>query len=130
MATTMSVMFYVFYEYSKGYVLSHNSRNTSKPTFEVSKKPCRPRKQIPARTDHSIATRSLGTVHEAPSATASKIAWHGTCIAKRKRASNAHACSYRLARHSSPLGATRSNSHWFRNYRLAAPKLLPCDTSV
>jgi len=26
----------------KGYVPSHNSRNTSKPTFEISSKPCRP----------------------------------------------------------------------------------------
>jgi len=27
----------------KGYIPSHNSRNTSKPTFEISPKPCRPR---------------------------------------------------------------------------------------
>jgi len=27
----------------KGYILSHNSKNTSKPTFEISPKPCRPR---------------------------------------------------------------------------------------
>jgi len=25
----------------KGYVLSHNSRNTTKPTFEISSKPCK-----------------------------------------------------------------------------------------
>jgi len=57
-------------------------------------------------------------------------AWRGSRTAKRKHAFDAHACSYRLARHSSLPGATRSSSHWFSNYCLVAPNLPPSDTLV
>jgi len=43
----------------KGYVLSHNSRNTSKPVFEISSKPCRPCISKSCKTTSVVAT-SLG----------------------------------------------------------------------
>jgi len=43
----------------KGYILSHNSRNTNKPTFKISAKPCRPRtskaSQTPLPQQHRLA---------------------------------------------------------------------------
>jgi len=52
----------------KGYVPSHNLRNTSKSTFEVSLKPCRPR-----------------TLKQATCFCLTKITWRCTRVTRRNR---------------------------------------------
>ncbi|QCD96678.1 hypothetical protein DEO72_LG6g1385 [Vigna unguiculata] len=65
----------------KGYVPSHNSRNTNKPTFEISSKPCRPRTSKTSKNTLFASALSPGTALEPPGETRFQIAWRGTRVA-------------------------------------------------
>jgi len=58
----------------KEYVLNHNSRNTSKLTFEISSKPCRSHTSKTCNTI-SVALVSPNVAHESLGATCFQIAW-------------------------------------------------------
>ncbi|QCD89853.1 hypothetical protein DEO72_LG4g803 [Vigna unguiculata] len=53
----------------KRYILSYNSRNTSKPTFEISSKPCRPRTSKTSKTHFSASTILHGAAPKSPGET-------------------------------------------------------------
>jgi len=101
----------------KGYVSSHNSRNTSKPTFETSSKSCRPRISKANKTsfpqqhhpalhtsrhaNHASRLPARDTSHQAPRASDAIIL---VSIAWRKN-------PYRQASHASIL-------YWFCSNRI------------
>jgi len=107
----------------KGYVPSHNSRNTSKPTFEISPKPCRPHPSKASKTQaipmHYRLTLLL--IHQAKFASRPPGGGHVLLGATRLEAH--WRCRHRLAGPHSLSGATRSSSHYECSYHLA---IQPC----
>jgi len=80
----------------KGYVLSHNSRNTNKLTFEISPKSCRPRTSRKANILSALAISPSATL-ESPGASRFQTAWQGTCTARCQAPQSPLTSKYRLA---------------------------------
>ena len=104
----------------KGYVPSHNSKNTSKPTFEISLKPCKPR-----------------TIKQANHFCLTNIAWHYSQVVRRKRLLDRLARdTYRQAPSASEPIVLQTSSGGttftalFRGYHLAVQTPPPDDKPV
>ncbi|QCD93561.1 hypothetical protein DEO72_LG5g1636 [Vigna unguiculata] len=89
----------------KGYIPSHNSRNTSKPTFKVSLKPCRPHTSQANHNTSLASTLSPGATPESQGETRFQNAWWGTRAARRQAPLNP------LLLQVSPGGTTLTAKH-------------------
>jgi len=86
---------------------SHNSRITSKSTFEISPKFCRSRISKASKNIPSASAISPGAALNPPGETRFQTAWRGTRTARHQAPLLPLFCRYHLARRPSPPGATR-----------------------
>jgi len=109
----------------KGYVSSHSSRNTSKSTFEISPKPCRPHTSKVGKTQTWPLHYRLVLFLSRQAKHAFRPPAGGHVLPSAKRLWCHCSCRYRLAGQPLPLGATCSKfpsdfvaiAWWFLPYR-------------
>jgi len=90
----------------KEYIPSHNSRNTSKPTLEISYKPCRPRTSKASKTQVWSPYYHLALLKNRQAKFISKSPSRRHVPLGAKRLCYHSACRCRLAGRSPPPGAT------------------------